>query len=86
MINGILKKLFYNPVKSLSFNKCDNLEISNNSGINNDRCMAFTRGLTKQESEDYKNKPDIRNLNFFLTLRNSPFLKNIILFLMEVII
>jgi len=70
----LLKKIFYCPVKSLSFNESHSIEIINKIGIKNDRCIAFTRGLNKKESNKF-NQSKIRNLNFFLTLKNSPFLK-----------
>jgi len=69
-----LKKLYFSPVKSLSFSSRKNLKIKKNIGIINDRIFAFTRLISEAEANDYKNNPNKRNLNFFLTLRNSPFL------------
>ena len=74
MNKAYIKKLFYCPVKSLSFNESKSLKIINNLGIKNDRSIAFTRGLNRKSSIKFNNSKD-RNLNFFLTLRNSPYLK-----------
>ena len=70
----IIEKLYYSPVKSLSFSNTKNLIIKKNIGIKNDRIFAFTRLIEKYESAIYEKYPEKRNLNFFLTLRNSPFL------------
>ena len=74
MINAILKKLYFSPVKSLSFSNTESLIIRKNVGIKNDRIFAFTRIINEIEANDYEKNPNKRNLNFFLTLRNSPFL------------
>ena len=74
MINATLKKLYFSPVKSLSFSNTESLIIKKNVGIKNDRIFAFTRIINEIEANDYEKNPDKRNLNFFLTLRNSPFL------------
>ena len=70
----IIEKLYYTPVKSLSFNNTRNLIVKKDIGIKNDRIFAFTRLIEKDESVIYEKYPEKRNLNFFLTLRNSPFL------------
>ena len=69
-----IKKLYFSPVKSLSFSNKKNLIVKKNIGIKNDRTFAFTRLIDKKESYSYEKNPEKRNLNFFLTLRNSPFL------------
>ena len=74
MKKPILKKLYFSPVKSLSFSTKENLKIKKNIGIQNDRIFAFTRIINEIEASDYEKNPNKRNLNFFLTLRNSPFL------------
>ena len=74
MKNIIVKKLFFCPIKSLSFNESKSFKIISNLGIENDRCIAFTRGLDKNLAEQF-NESKTRNLNSFLTLKNSPFLK-----------
>ena len=75
MNNGNLKKIYYCPIKSLSFNELSLAKIDKNIGIINDRCFAFTRGLNLIQSNEHKNFPKTRNLNNFLTLRNTPSLK-----------
>ncbi len=70
----IIERLYYSPVKSLSFTKTIKLIVKKNIGIKNDRIFAFTRLIGKDESVIYEKCPEKRNLNFFLTLKNSPFL------------
>ena len=74
MEKPILKKLYFSPVKSLSFSSKKNLKIKKNLGIMNDRIFAFTRLISETEANNYKKDPSKRNLKFFLTLKNSPFL------------
>jgi len=74
MEKPILKKLYFSPVKSLSFSSKENLKIKKNVGIQNDRIFAFTRIINETEANIYEKNPKKRNLNFFLTLKNSPFL------------
>jgi uncharacterized protein YcbX len=74
MEKPILKKLYFSPVKSLSFSSKKNLKIKKNLGIMNDRIFAFTRLISETEANQYKKDPSKRNLKFFLTLKNSPFL------------
>ena len=69
-----IRKLYFSPVKSLSFSNKKNLTVKKNIGIKNDRIFAFTRLIDKKESYNFEKYPEKRNLNFFLTLRNSPFL------------
>ena len=69
-----IRKLYFSPVKSLSFSNKKKLTVKKNIGIKNDRIFAFTRLIDKKESYNYEKYPEKRNLNFFLTLRNSPFL------------
>ena len=44
-----IKNLYFSPVKSLSFNNVDNLEIIKNIGIKNDRIFAFTNNLNLKD-------------------------------------
>jgi uncharacterized protein len=74
MLNSILRKLYFSPVKSLSFSNEKSLNIRKNIGIQNDRIFAFTRIINEDKATEYEKNPSKRNLNFFLTLRNSPFL------------
>lgn len=70
----IIEKLYFSPVKSISFINSLNLKIRKGIGINDDRVFAFTRNINKDKSFDIEINPKERNLHNFLTLRNSPFL------------
>ena len=52
-----IKNLYFSPVKSLSFNNVDTLEIIKNIGIKNDRIFAFTNNLNFKDIELIKNNP-----------------------------
>ena len=74
MKKHVIEKLYFSPVKSLSFSPSPKLEVKKNIGIVNDRIFAFTRLINKSKADIYEKNPKDRNLNFFLTLKNSPFL------------
>ena len=69
-----IQKLYFSPVKSISLTNSSNLYVQKNIGIKNDRIFAFTRNIDKNKSKIIEKIPKERNLNYFLTLRNSPFL------------
>ena len=69
-----IKKLYFSPVKSISLTNSSNLYVQKDIGIKNDRVFAFTRNISKKKSKIIEKIPKERNLNYFLTLRNSPFL------------
>ena len=69
-----IRKLYFSPVKSISFTSSPNLHIQKDIGIKNDRIFALTRKINKKKSIIFEKIPEKRNLHFFLTLRNSPFL------------
>ncbi len=69
-----IQKLYFSPVKSISLTNSSNLYVQKNIGIKNDRIFAFTRNIDKKKSKIIEKIPKERNLNYFLTLRNSPFL------------
>ena len=73
-MNSYISNLYYSPVKSISFSNSKNLIVQKNLGIKNDRIFSFTRNIDKKKSIDFEKNPKKRNLHFFLTLRNSPFL------------
>jgi len=73
-MNSYISNLFYSPVKSISFRNSNNLVVQKNLGIKNDRIFSFTRNIDKKKSIDLEKNPKNRNLHFFLTLKNSPFL------------
>ena len=67
-----IKNLYFSPVKSLSFNNVDNLEIIKNIGIKNDRIFAFTNNLNLKDIELIKNNPLKREIYKFLSLKKYP--------------
>ena len=67
-----IKNLYFSPVKSLSFNNVDNLEIIKNIGIKNDRIFAFTNNLNLKDIELIKNNPLKREIYNFLSLKKYP--------------
>ena len=69
-----IQKLYFSPVKSISLTNSSNLYVQKNIGIINDRIFAFTRNIGNKKSKIIEKIPKERNLNYFLTLRNSPFL------------
>ena len=74
MTTPIIENLYFSPVKSLSFSYSPKLIVKKKIGIANDRIFAFTRLINRSEADNYEKNPKDRNLNFFLTLNNSPFL------------
>ena len=67
-----IKNLYFSPVKSLSFNNVDNLEIIKNIGIKNDRIFAFTNNLNFKDIELIKKNPLKREIYNFLSLKKYP--------------
>ena len=74
MKTPIIEKLYFSPVKSLSFSYSPKLIVKKKIGIKNDRIFSFTRLIDRSKADNYEKNPKDRNLNFFLTLKNSPFL------------
>ena len=67
-----IKNLYFSPVKSLSFNNVDTLEIIKNIGIKNDRIFAFSNNLHIKDIELIKNNPLKREIYKFLSLKKYP--------------
>ena len=67
-----IKNLYFSPVKSLSFNNVDTLEIIKNIGIKYDRIFAFTNNLNFEDIELIKNDPLKREIYKFLSLKKYP--------------
>ena len=67
-----IKNLYFSPVKSLSFNNVDNLEVIKNIGIKNDRIFAFTNNLNFKDIDLIKNNPLKREIYNFLSLKKYP--------------
>ena len=73
-MNCFLTSINYCPVKSLSFQNINSTIIKKNLGILNDRIFAFSRGMSHEDAKKIQDNPEIRKLNNFLTLKNSPVL------------
>ena len=67
-----IKNLYFSPVKSLSFNNVDTLEIIKNIGIKNDRIFAFTNNLNFKDIQLIKYNPLKREIYKFLSLKKYP--------------
>ena len=67
-----IENLFYCPVKSISFTESITLNIIKDRGIENDRIFAFTQNLDTLQIKNLEQKPHLRKLNNFITLKNSP--------------
>ena len=67
-----INKLFYSPVKSLSFSSVNKLEILDNIGIKFDRNFAFTRNLDDNKINYILNNPLKRQIINFLSLKHFP--------------
>ena len=61
----VIEKLYYSPVKSLSFVFSKSLTIKKNIGVMNDRIFAFTRIINEKQADNFKKNPTKRNLNYF---------------------
>jgi len=70
----LISSIHYCPVKSLSFQSVDSCEIKKDLGILNDRMFAFSRIIDVKKAKLIEKNPNERNLNNFLTLKNSPVL------------
>ena len=68
---AIIKKLFFSPVKSLSFQNTSECEIIKNVGIKNDRLIAFTRNADLKTAKILEKNSDSRNHKDFLSLKNT---------------
>ena len=67
-----INKLFYSPVKSLSFSSVKKLQILDNIGIKFDRNFAFTRDLDDDKINYILNNPLRRQIINFLSLKHFP--------------
>ena len=67
-----IKNLYFSPVKSLSFNNVDTLEIIKNIGIKNDRIFAFSNNLNFKDVELIQYNPLKREIYKFLSLKKYP--------------
>jgi len=70
----LISSINYSPVKSLSFQSIKKCEVRKDLGILNDRVFAFSRIIDSEKAQLIEKNPNLRNLNNFLTLKNSPVL------------
>ena len=73
-MNCIISSIYYCPVKSVSFQGIQSCNITKNLGMANDRIFAFSRIIDLEKAKLAEQNPSARNLNNFLTLKNSPVL------------
>ena len=73
-MNCTISSIHYCPVKSLSFQSIQSCDIIENRGMANDRIFAFSRIIDLEKAKLLEQNPKERNLNKFLTLKNSPVL------------
>ena len=66
-----IKKLFFSPVKSLSFQNISKCEIIKNIGIKFDREIAFSRNADIEFAKELENNSYSRNHKDFLSLKNT---------------
>ena len=68
----LISSIHYSPIKPLSFESIESCKVKKNLGILNDRIFAFSRIVNVKDNELIEKNPNKRNLNNFLTLKNSP--------------
>ena len=73
-MNGIISSIYFSPIKSLSFTNIESCKIKKNLGILNDRKFAFSRIVDAEKALLIEKNSNERNLNNFLSLKNSPVL------------
>ncbi len=73
-MNCPISSINYCPVKSISFQSIESCNITKNLGMANDRIFAFSRNTDLEKAKLIEKNPNERNLNKFLTLKNSPVL------------
>jgi len=71
-MNCTISSIHYCPVKSISFQSVQSCNITKNLGMENDRIFAFSRIIDLEKAKSVEKNPEERNLNNFLTLKNSP--------------
>ena len=67
-----IENLFYSPVKSISFEESESLNVVSDRGIESDRIFAFVQNLDASSIKHLIEDPKSRKLNNFVTLKNSP--------------
>ena len=67
----IISKLYFSPVKSLSFQPVNKCRIIKDIGIKFDREIAFTRNADFKFAKELENNSYVRNHKDFLSLKNT---------------
>ena len=70
----LISKIFYFPVKSISFDSVNSIKVNKSRGLENDRIFSFSRNVDFNEAKLIEQDQNKRSLQKFLTLKNSPFL------------
>ena len=73
-MNCTISSIHNCPVKSVSFQSIKSCKITKKLGMANDRIFAFSRIVDLEKAKLIEKNPNERNLNNFLTLKNSPVL------------
>ena len=66
-----IRKLYFSPVKSLSFQNTSKCEIIKKIGIKNDRVIAFSRNADFNFAKKLEKNSKVRNHKDFLSLKNT---------------
>lgn len=69
-----IKSIHYYPVKSLSYSGLKKAFIKKKLGIQDDRLFCFSKNINNAKAKLIELHPEQRNLNNFLTLKNTPVL------------
>ena len=69
-----ISKIYYSPVKSISFQNVNSIKVKKSIGLENDRIFSFSRNVDFKEAKLMEQDQNNRSLHKFLTLKNSPFL------------
>ena len=67
-----IENLFYSPVKSISFEESESLNVLTGRGIEGDRIFALVQNLDSNSIKNLIEDPKSRKLNNFVTLKNYP--------------
>ena len=67
-----IENLFYSPVKSISFEESESLNVLTDRGIESDRIFAFVQNMNSASIKNLIEDPKSRKLNNFITLKNTP--------------
>ena len=67
-----IENLFYSPVKSISFEESESLNVLKGRGVESDRIFAFVQNMDSTSIKNLIEDPKSRKLNNFITLKNTP--------------